>query len=183
MPIALGRPSERTVSSNPAELLIECHDRIRQAMRGARGLAAAAEGDPVIAPTAEAVHRYFSVALPLHSSDEDESLAPRLFTAGVPDELADAVQAMTVQHGEIDAVLARLLPLWARLAAEPGALEAVRGDLAADTSRLDALWDLHLTLEETRVFPHVATDLDEASRAAIVQEMRARRVAGARVSE
>jgi iron-sulfur cluster repair protein YtfE (RIC family) len=175
MPITIGHRPARIVSTNPAEMLLECHDRIRQAMRGARGLAEVAAADPAVAPTAAAVHRYFQVALPLHSQDEDNSLAPRLFSAGIPDDLADAVRAMHAQHTEIDAVLERLLPLWGRLAVEPDALDAVRGDLAADTARLDALWDVHLALEEGFIFPRVGAELDEQARAEIAEEMRARR--------
>ncbi len=175
MPITIGRPSPRNASSNPTELLLECHDRIRQAMRGARGLAAVAAGDPAIAPTAAAVHRYFSIALPLHSQDEDLSMAPRLFAAGVPDDLAEAVQTMTAQHADIDAVLARLLPMWGRLQHAPAELEAMRTALASDTARLDALWDTHLEMEEQYIFPRASEALDEPARAAIVEEMRARR--------
>lgn len=176
MPLAIGRPSARNTSSDPTELLAECHDRIRQAMRGARGLAAVAAGDPAIAPTAAAVHRYFSVALPLHSQDEDASLAPRLFAAGIPADLEDAVTTMTAQHADIDMLLERLLPLWDRLQKEPGALDEVRQTLANHTARLDALWDIHLAVEEHYIFPRAALVLNEEARAAIVEEMRARRL-------
>ena len=118
---------------------------------------------------------YFHVALPLHSLDENASLAPRLFAAGAPGDLAEALRDMSAQHVEINGAIQRLLPLWSRLAVEPGALDSIRHELAAETARLDALWDIHLALEESFVFPHIARDLDEAARAEIVKEMRERR--------
>ena len=175
MPIALGRISQRSSSSEPAELLLECHDRIRQHMRGAVALSTVSADDPAVAATAEAVHRYFSVALPLHSEDEDESVGPRLRATPLTADAASAVAAMTAQHADIDAALARLLPMWARLASEPASLAGMREALARDTAQFDALWAVHLDLEEHIVFPLVTARLDEATRADIVREMRARR--------
>lgn len=156
-------------------MLIECHGRIRDAMRGARGLAAVAATDPAVAPTAAAVHRYFSIALPLHSEDEDLSLAPRLFATRVPPDLEDAVRMMTAQHAAIDVLLARLLPLWDRLTHAPADLDEVRSALAADTARLDELWDVHLSMEEQYIFPRASAMLSADAQAEIAGEMRARR--------
>ena len=175
MPIALGRLSRRASSSEPAELLLECHDRIRQHMRGAIALSTASADDPAVPATAEAVHRYFSVALPLHSEDEDASVGPRLRATPLTGEAASAVAAMTAQHADIDLALLRLLPMWARLASEPASLSGLRETLVRDTMHFDALWAVHLDLEERIVFPLVTGRLDQATRAEIVREMRARR--------
>ena len=175
MPITIGRRPAPPGPKNPADMLTECHDRIRQAMRGARGLTKVAADDPAVAPTAAAVHRYFAIALPLHSQDEDLSLAPRLFAAGMPEELADAVRAMTAQHAAIDALLERLLPIWDRLQHAPADLDAVRDALAADTAQLDAVWDVHLTMEEAFIFPRASAALDATAQAEIAEEMRGRR--------
>ncbi len=177
MPITIGhRPSPIPVS-NPTDMLLECHDRIRQAMRGAHGLVNAAAADPAVAPTAAAVHRYFAVALPLHSDDEDVSLAPRLFNAGIPDDLAGMLQMMTAQHSAIDSTLERLLPLWDRLQHAPEDLDRLRPELSEATLQLAALWEMHLSMEEQHIFPGASAHLDEPARAAIVEEMRARRSA------
>ncbi len=175
MGIPLGQLSPRATSSDPTDLLLECHERIRMAMRQAEAIVAAADGDPGIAPTAASVHRYFSVALPLHAADEDESLAPRLWETGLPERLLDVVAAITPQHVAIDAVLARLLPAWERLAKEPQALADLRTSLQRDTAQLDALWVEHLDLEERVVFPLIGDRLAPAVRADIVREMRDRR--------
>ncbi len=175
MPIPIGRLSSRATSSDPAELLHECHDRIRQHMRGASALAGAAADDPAIAPTAQAVHRYFRIALPLHAQDEDVSVGPRLADTGLPDSYHQAVADMTAQHADIDAVLDRLLPAWRRLVEEPSALDSIRETLTADTAALEALWRIHLEMEEQIVFPLIAQRLDESTRATIVSEMRDRR--------
>lgn len=144
-------------------------------MRGAQALAAVAAGDPAVAPTAAAVHRYFDVALPLHSQDEDESVGPRLMDVLMCPGLEQSVKEMTRQHRDIEAVLARLLPLWKRLAETPEALDDVRSALARDTARLDALWVEHFDLEEDVVFPLIAERLDTDTRTRIVDEMRGRR--------
>ncbi len=175
MAIPLGRLSDRSQSDEPAELLLECHDRIRQHMRGAEALAGAAADDPAVSSTAAGVRRYFDVALPLHSRDEDESVAPRLVDAVLCPGLEQSVAAMTRQHADIEAVLERLLPVWQRLVDEPAAIDEVRQPLVRDTERLAALWAEHLDLEEHAVFPLIAERLDPSARAAIVAEMRARR--------
>ncbi len=144
-------------------------------MRGAAALAAAPADDPAVAATAQAVHRYFAVALPLHARDEDESVGPRLAVTGLPPAYDRAVRDMTAQHTDIDAVLARLLPAWQRLAAEPSALADMRAALAGDTLALDKLWAIHLDMEERVVFPLIAERLDTNTRAEIVGEMRQRR--------
>lgn len=176
VPIPIGGLSSRAASSEPSEMLRECHDRIRQHMRGAIALGTVAAGDPAIAPTAAALHRYFSVALPLHSQDEDESVGPRLAATGLPRVIARAVADMTAQHADIDAVLARLVPAWLRLSRDPSALDQCREALVRDTLQLDALWAVHLDLEERVIFPLIPVRLDAGTRAAIAVEMRQRRV-------
>ena len=178
MPISLGGPSARATSSDPTDLLLECHDRIRHAMRQAFALADAAADAAGVAATAAAVHRYFSVALPLHAADEDVSVGPRLSAAGLSEPLASAVVVMTAQHQAIDGVLERLLPLWRRIAEEPRFLDECRDALRRDTTALDALWDEHLDLEERVVFPLISTSLPRDVLADIAGEMRARRTVG-----
>lgn len=175
MPIPLGRIPARATSSDPAELLTECHERIRQHMRGATALASATDGDMAIAATAQAVHRYFTVALPLHAQDEDESVGPRLAATDLDGDTRRAVANMTAQHEDIDAVLARLVPAWAQLSERPSALGSIRETLASDTAALADLWRIHLDLEERIVFPLIGRQLDAAAREAIVAEMRSRR--------
>lgn len=171
------RTKPRESSDDPVTLLTDCHERIRRFTRlGIRVT------DPAVAPpeeireAAQSVHRYFSVGLPLHVADEDESIAPRLLAS---EQLArsvhEAVSSMTAQHETIDEMLARALPLWAALAAtDPPSAEKAREALDELAPRLAVLFDLHLAHEEQTIFPAIAA-LPAEERKAIVQEMRARR--------
>jgi hemerythrin-like domain-containing protein len=177
MPIPIGGLSPRATSSDPAQLLLECHDRIRQHMRGALALCKAPAADEAaIAATARGLIRDITIALTLHAQDEDESVGPRLAATALSPSFDRAVADMTLQHADIDRVLERLLPAWETLAGHPDQLETIRESLTVDTVKLVALWDVHLDLEECVVFPLIGERLDEATRDTIVAEMRRRRV-------
>jgi hemerythrin-like domain-containing protein len=153
--------------------LLECHERIRRF----GGYAQKLGGGEAFAPeeireAAAAVARYFSVALPLHSADEDESIAPRL--AGAPPDVAAAIDNMTAQHGQIHDVIDELMPLWQRLAEAPELRDSMRDQLAAGAERLQALTASHLDLEERMVLPAI-DQLPAETLELIAGEMAARR--------
>jgi len=167
----------RETSDDPVALLTECHERIRRFTRLAVRLADPAIASPdEIREAAQGVHRYFSVALPLHVADEDVSIGPRLLAGGKqPRAVREAVANMTAQHVTIDELLARALPLWAALAGTDEAqAEKARAALEELAPRLAVLFDLHLVHEEDTLFPAIGA-LPAEDRAAIVREMRARR--------
>src|SRR5688500_10721731 len=62
------------------ELLAACHERMRRFVRVAQSVADASPTVPAteVADAAASVHRYFTVAFPLHGIDEEASLIPRL---------------------------------------------------------------------------------------------------------
>ena len=176
MNVKLGRRAQPTPSDDPVDLLLACHTRIRDHLARAQQLVARelVAPDAQIAEAAAAVHRYFSVALPLHIADEEESLRPRLL-ASVPDdaELVAALAQMTDEHARIDDTLAALLPRFAAVAADPSRRQELvsQQDAVADVARALAA---HLELEETRLFP-VCAAWSPAIRAAVVAELRGRR--------
>lgn len=154
-------------AEGPVELLLDCHARIRSFTELARRLAseepAALEE---VAETARRVHRYHSVALPLHQEDEESSIAPRL--QGVD----EAVAAMKQEHLGLHEVLARLLPMWDALANDPSLRPKLSPAMAQEMARIEVLWARHLTAEEVLVFPAIRR-VPEPER--ILEEMRARR--------
>ena len=158
-------------------MLIGCHERIRHFSSTARKLAHAHDADAQqVQAAAEAALRYFTVALPLHEADENESLHPRLKSAVPAGDLAGpAADAMVDQHNAIDELLERLLPLLALLERNPAKLPEIAGEMCAVTSRLDDLFREHLELEEKVVFPAINANLSEADRRSLVLEMQARR--------
>lgn len=168
----------RTPNLNPAdkdetplELLLGCHERIRHFTAVARRMAENPAPLDQVSEAAEAVYRYFHIALPLHEADENISLDPRLQAAG---EVAHASEEMVRQHTEINRVLRQLLPLWDALCREPEKLPRFTSRLLQLIAELEHLWDVHLRLEEDEVFPAIDR-LPAEEVAAILAEMKERR--------
>jgi iron-sulfur cluster repair protein YtfE (RIC family) len=169
------RATDRGMPDGPAELLLACHTRIREFTALAARLASQETApDRDVADAAARVHRYYAVALPLHQADEEESIAPRL-VAVAPEPLREAIEAMKRQHVALDDVAADLLPLWEKVAREPGRRADLRPPMEREVGRIQVLWAEHLAVEEQLVFPAVSRLLDAAAREQIAAEMRARR--------
>ena len=81
---------------------------------------------------------------------------------------------MKRDHVEFDDVLAGLLPLWERLAAEPFLRRELSSGMASEVARMRQLWARHLAAEEELILPALrflpAAELEQVAR-----EMRARR--------
>jgi hypothetical protein len=169
MLITLGNRSH----AEPALLarFTDCHARIRKFCALARRLGQGdVEGDEA-REAALAVHRYFTVALPLHVQDEEDSLAPRLMRVG-DDAVTDSLEAMSRDHLELDDNLAALAGRWLDIADDP-----TRERCAATRWEATCLvihFDQHLSLEESRIFPAIAK-LPAPQADAIAREMKARR--------
>lgn len=154
--------------------LLDCHARIR-AFTGIAERIAAGEGTPTeVADAAACVERYFRVALPLHVADEELSLRPRLLDAPLAARVHLALDAMTEEHGAIEALVATLLPRWVALAARPLELAALAPALAGDSKDLRRRFDVHLEQEERVLFPAVREHLGAVA-LAIRAEMATRR--------
>jgi iron-sulfur cluster repair protein YtfE (RIC family) len=167
-------------SSMPSELLLACHQRIRHFSGVAVKLAHAHGVDEKeIVQAAAGLHRYFTVALPLHEADENLSLHPRLRRAVPPQELAGpAADAMLDQHQAIDELVERLVPLWLLLKSAPEKLPETSAEMCALSSRLNDLFQAHLKLEEETIFPAMDKYLSASDQAEIVREMQERRQQG-----
>ncbi len=156
------------------DLLLECHGRIRKFSNLAVAIAERDDVPPEeVATVCADVERYFTLALPLHVRDEEESLLPRLY--GRDAEVDRALAAMASQHVEHGALISRLVALAAALHADPARLAELAGDLAAVAVPLERELAAHLEHEETVVFPAIARLLDAAAQAAVVGEIAARR--------
>jgi hemerythrin-like domain-containing protein len=157
-------------------LLLGCHQRIRHFSDVAWRLAESPQApDLDRADAARAVLRYYTIALPLHEADENESLYPRLKSVLPPGELAEANQAMVDQHVGIDVAVAELIPMWREIEWNPSVQEGLSERLRNCTIRLRELWNVHLALEEEQVVPAMRRYLSEADLLAVQQEMRLRR--------
>src|SRR5262245_13477398 len=79
------------------DLLLDCHRRIRRFASTARHLADAdAVTDAEAREASAATARYFTVALPLHVRDEEDSIVPRLL--GRDPQVDAALREMSRQH-------------------------------------------------------------------------------------
>ncbi len=170
------KPTAPEKVPDAVDLLLECHDRIRRFTRMGAWLSHAHDAPPkAIEETAEAVLRYFTEALPRHSADEDESIAPRLLAAGISDDLRVAVEMMSRQHPALEEVLGRLAPGWRAVAEDHRALPEHVELLTRATEQLGGMWAVHLNLEENSVFPAIRAHLGPAALVEVAAEMRARR--------
>ena len=160
------------------DLLLGCHQRIRHFTAVAAKLAhAQGATDDEIRMTAAGVYRYFSVSLPLHEADEEETLLPRLDAVG-DDRVRHALIAMHDQHQAIDELIERLLPLLLLVERNPAALDQAGGEMCAITKLMEEIFAAHLQLEEDTIFPAIRSQLPDTIRPEMLAEMQARRQHG-----
>lgn len=174
-------PKEPEAEPTAIDLLIECHGRIRQFTDISIRLAEA-EGAPLeeIREAAKRLVRYFTIALPLHSEDEDDSLHPRLSASKAPPEVKDAIDEMVKEHGPIHQTIDELVILWEKLVDNPERHDELRPRLGEHAERLSLLFEPHLAKEETIIFPAAKSHLGQEELDAILEELRARREAAMR---
>jgi iron-sulfur cluster repair protein YtfE (RIC family) len=141
--------------------LAACHARIRSACATACAIAESGED---AREESEAVRRYLTEALPLHVTDEDESLAPRL--RGKDPTLDATLARLAADHHAHEELVAAVVD-----ALERGDRGALRR--AAPVLR-DAL-ETHLVDEETNVFPAIRAHVGTEEEAAVRAEMKQRR--------
>jgi iron-sulfur cluster repair protein YtfE (RIC family) len=158
--------------------LIACHQRIRHFTGVAVKLAHAqgATSEEVV-QAASGVHRYYTVSLPLHEADEEETVRPRLDATG-DERLRHALLAMADQHLAIDELLERLLPLLVMVRNNPQTIHVAGSEMCSITKALDEIFSAHLQLEEDVIFPAIREKLPDSVRAEMLQEMQGRRKRG-----
>jgi hemerythrin-like domain-containing protein len=167
-------------AEDAVDLLVGCHQRIRHFTAVAVKLAhAQGATTEEIVQAAAAVHRYYSISLPLHEADEDHTLRPRLHAAA-GEQIRHALLAMGNQHQAIDELLERLLPLLILVRNNPDTLPELGGEMCAITKGLEEIFRAHLQMEEDLIFPAIRTVLPESMRAEMLLEMQERRKTGIR---
>ncbi len=152
---------------------MDCHHRLRKvtALAVALGQGPAAPAEE-IRDVVSKVHKYFTVALPLHEEDEDRSLFPRLLEAAP--ELAPTIALLRADHHRLAPPVAALVALCGQLQGGQELPSQLAGALAATAQAVAASWQDHLAIEERELFP-AARRLSSAVRTVIAEEMRARR--------
>ena len=157
-------------------ILLACHGRIRSFCEMSVRLAEARSvSDEAVSATAAALHRYFTVAFPLHAEDEEVRIAEALAGQVLSSDAADLMQRLAGEHRALDAHLALAVPLWSALVERPGELEVVRTNLAAPTQAFRDLVLAHLLEEEGALFPEIARLVPAETLREVAVAMRARR--------
>src|SRR3974377_561604 len=101
------RPSNQP-PEDALDLLLGCHQRIRHFTATAKNLAhAQGATHDEIRMAAAGVHRYYSVSLPLHEADEEDSVRPRL-DALDDERVHHALAALPHPHQGVHELIARL---------------------------------------------------------------------------
>lgn len=182
MPITIGAKKESDFT-DPIGILGDCHRRIECFLSVVQKLSSERQGAALSGQEQNALAaslRYFREAAPKHTADEEESLFPRMRAAGpaAAQALFERIDALESEHrtavklhSEVD-VLGEAWLSRGRLS--PG--EA--SHLAALVGHLGTLYQRHIALEDTEVFPSATQLLSPSDRQAIGFEMAARRGLG-----
>jgi hemerythrin-like domain-containing protein len=177
MPVQIGAATHNF--SDPTGLLSDCHRRIEMFL-GSLGAVARVIDCPLTDETRRALDsalRYFREAAPKHTADEEESLFPRLREVRHPDVQCALARLEALErdhrwsaplHAEVERLGQQYL---SRGALPPADVEGFRKAVAS----LTTMYQQHIRVEDDVVFPAAARLLSAAERAAIADEMAARR--------
>lgn len=161
--------------SDPLELLLACHDKVRHFTGLLQRLEAhvrSTGADTQAQDAARAVLRYFEMAAPKHHADEDQDLFPALMRLN-DSALNDTMAQLSLQHDQLGVI-------WLQVASWLQAL--TQGNSASLPIPIDAIqafctgYQAHARLEEAQVFPH-AQRLPPDALAQVAAAMVARRTA------
>jgi hemerythrin-like domain-containing protein len=163
---------------DPIGMLKDCHRRIEQFLRILCLVVERAPGRALSDEEAEAVRsalHYFRVGGQRHTADEEESLFPRMRREQSTADALREIEALEADHREandLHLVVEKLYAAWA----EGRTLSADdEKHLRSATQRLQRLYEGHIKIEESLVFPRAAEALDRETIVAMGDEFRARR--------
>lgn len=179
MPVTLGAKPEHDFDQ-PIGLLSDCHRRIERFLDILLKVATSGHGQALSGEQRTALEtalRYFAVAAPKHTADEEQSLFPRLRADADPRAHAALEHMATLEsdhrvadegHAEVD----RLGRLWL----ENNELSQTDSKRLFDQlAALKALYAHHIEMEEKEVFPVAKEVLAGTKIREIGREMAERR--------
>jgi iron-sulfur cluster repair protein YtfE (RIC family) len=169
---------KRAAAGGAADLLLECHERIRTFLALARRIAELGPSSPdSVAEAAARVRRYFTEALPLHAQDEEVSILPRL--RGRDPRVDAELEAMAREHREHERPMGELVAACERIARAPERRTDLLPTVGRAVTELERHFAEHLGREEAVIFPAMSRLLDRSAHAAILREIRERRAGAA----
>jgi hemerythrin-like domain-containing protein len=177
MPVQIGAQSHSF--SDPTGLLSDCHRRIEMFL-GTLERVASVIDRPLTKETRAALEsalRYFREAAPKHTADEEESLFPRMRQKRDPNLEAAIRKLEPLEHdhflaGSLHAEMEELGQRYlAAGSLEPTGVDAFRKAIVS----LVSIYKQHISIEDDLVFPLAERLLSDADKAAMANEMAARR--------
>jgi len=178
MPVQIGAKAHSF--AEPTGLLSDCHRRIEMFLGTLKSIADTAD-QPLSEHSRQALAtalKYFREAAPKHTADEEESLFPRMRRMDSEevrsalrnlDRLEEDHRRADLLHEEVDHIGNSYLK-------DGSLVEADVSLLRKDIAELAALYQKHILVEDTLVFPAAARLLSPDDKAIIGREMAARRL-------
>lgn len=167
---------------SPFEMLEACHERVQRTLRLLVRLQAHVQQhgcDEQAHQAAQDVMRYFDLAAPLHHEDEELHVFPAVL-AGGDDALATAVKQLTDQHRQMEVHWAALRKVLADVVSGEAVSHTGSDVFRANAiSDFVALYDVHIRLEESMVYPAANALLDVSQKSFMGNAMKMRRGAKA----
>jgi hemerythrin-like domain-containing protein len=179
MPVTIGKAPENDYT-NPLGLLSDCHRRIEQFLNLLLAVVNQAAGERLNTEERQALEtalRYFREAAPKHTRDEEESLFPRLRALQNPlaqealsmlDILHEDHQTADLAHQEVESLCRQWL-------ADDALAKASCHRLRDLLESLKSIYERHIAVEDTQLFPLARKLLDVPELQAMAAEMAARR--------
>jgi hemerythrin-like domain-containing protein len=159
--------------SQPLELLLACHDKIRRHCQLLVDLCTYLEShapDEDARKTCENIYRYFSISAVNHHQDEEQSLFPSLLCSShLTRETTQLISRLKLDHFNLD-------KHWLRF--EPILKNNDLVTLAIMTNQAKALQDSyeqHIGLENMQLLPSAEKLLNPSQLLSLGQQMKARR--------
>lgn len=179
MPIQIGQRPDHGFDE-PLGLLSDCHRRIEHFLGVLVAVAENAAGgalSPDYRRALEGALKYFAVAAPKHTADEEVSLFPRLRACGDPaaSNALEAIDALEQDHDEAEVHHVAVDGLVRRWLAEGQLPPKETVHLHEHLTCLQVIYGRHIALEDREVFPTAARALRAEQIAEIGREMAARR--------
>jgi hemerythrin-like domain-containing protein len=181
MPVSLGTRPQHGFDQ-PLGLLSDCHRRIEHFLGMMIRVLELSDGRrDALAPrereALEAALRYFDVAAPRHTQDEEQSLFPRLRASHDPAAGAALarIEALEADHRRADEMHALSNGLCRRWLEGQPLQAADFEELARLLRGLRDMYARHIAMEDTELFPVAARALDRHQLLEIGQEMAQRR--------
>lgn len=163
---------------DPIGMLKDCHRRIEQFLSILCFVVERAPGRSLTEEETAAVQsalQYFKTGGQRHTADEEESLFPRIRAERAAANAAKQIDTLESDHREandLHEAIEKLYVTW--MEGRPLSSEDERR-LLDSTQRLKRIYEGHIRIEESLVFPQAAKALDEQTLAAIGEEFRQRR--------